>query len=290
MDSVTEKNFTVRLTVILIIVFLGLLSSTSIFAGTDLIMEKTISVSSGETLYLETDVGDVYIKTWSGSEVNVKIYGNSKAEDNMEFSIERVSGGVRVRGDKEGGFWKSWFNSINVKYEIMVPEEFNTDIKTSGGDIKIGDLRGKVLAKTSGGDIYLGGAQGIIELGTSGGDITVNNSSGDIEAKTSGGDIEITGSEGSMEAKTSGGDIRLKYDGVNKGVKLYTSGGDIDVFVGTDFSADVYLSTSGGDVECNVPNTRANTIKSHKFEGEINGGGQALNCKTSGGDITVRSI
>ncbi len=96
--------------------------------------------------------------------------------------------------------------------------------------------------------------------------------------------------DGSLEAKTSGGDIELDYRGENYGGYLSTSGGDIDIVLESDFTADVEFKTSGGDIEVDFPNASIEgKIKSSRFTGKFNGGGNDFGAKTSGGDITVRT-
>ena len=67
-----------------------------------------------------------------------------------------------------------------------------------------------------------------------------------------------------------------------------TSGGDIELSLPSNFSADVQLETLGGDIENNFPNSNITTAKRSKIIGKYNQGGNILHCKTSGGDITVR--
>jgi DUF4097 and DUF4098 domain-containing protein YvlB len=288
----------------------SLLFFTSSLLSQDLklLHDKNFDVSQGELLELEASSGDVIIDSWDNNQVDVKVYGNSKAEDKVKFTFERTSEGVYIEADKKGSSWFNWGSGIRLRFEIKVPKSFNIKSKTSGGDIKLagvsgnlilktsgGDIKmrdnaGTLVAKTSGGDITLNNHDGNSELATSGGDIKCRGAVGNLDAGTSGGDIDLNVSEGIIDAGTSGGDVRLTYNGTNQGVKLRTSGGDIRVAIPADFSAEVYLRTSGGDVDINFPNQNASKISSSKFEGKFNSGGKMLECKTSGGDIIVSSL
>ncbi|MFH1195000.1 MAG: DUF4097 family beta strand repeat-containing protein [bacterium] len=292
---------------ILILALISLILCSNAFAGgLKLLHEKRFDVNPGETLQLETATGDVIISTWAGNEVFVKVYGNRKAEEDIEFSFERTSDGVLIIAEKDGGFFSNWFSSIDMKFEIQVPANFQTDIKTSGGDISVKDLSGKMSYKTSGGDVELDNTNGELfvktsggdiglnkhngnaQIQTSGGDIKCNNTKGNLEAGTSGGGISLKAVDGMIDANTSGGDITLEYTGKNMGVDLTTSGGDIKVYLPADFKADVELKSSGGSIECDYSMSKTYKVKSNSLDAEFNGGGEKLYCRTSGGDVKVK--
>ncbi len=293
---------------ILAVTYLLLFITTVSYAGElKLIDEKTFSVGKGEKLELKTAFGDVEITSWNKNEVSVKIYGNKRAEKKLSFNIERTDYGVLVESEKNDEIrnWFNWFSGYSLKYEIKVPVEYNTFVKTaggdvtvsginggseltsSGGDITIKDTKDKFVIVTSGGDIGVESHSGQLELSTSGGDVRVTSSQGSVKAKTSGGDIVLETADGSIEAKTSGGDIKLNYNGQNKGIELATSGGDIKLRLPSDFSAGAELTTLGGDINIDFKNSRTNKMSSSKFVGELNNGGILLLCKTSGGDIIL---
>lgn len=250
--------------------------------------EKTFKVNEGELLEIQSDVGDIDIKTWYEKEVYIKIFGDDDAEEDVDFRIEKTSGGVLIDAEKESG-WNWGWNNIRLKYEIKVPENFDVDISTGGGNISLLDLNGRALLKTSGGDIYVENTMGNLDAKTSGGDLELYEIAGNINAKTSGGNIDIQSSNGFIDATTSGGNIDVFYNGVNNGIKVTTSGGNINVSVPSDFKADVYLKTSGGRVNCQLE-ARIKEAGENKFIGTLEGGGPELTCKTSGGNVTVREL
>lgn len=291
----------------LIMVGLMLLPSFLIAKNLDLIKNKTFQVNPGELLKLNTDLGDVVIKTWDKDNLSVKIYGDDDAKNKMEFSIEKNKNEVEIIGELDGVKLFRWFSNIELKYELNVPENFNTNIKTSGGDIMIIKIEGTQNLATSGGDIFVKDSEGELDAKTSGGDITIKkflgnvnlltsggdistNTIGQISAKTSGGDIKIKCKNGKVLASTSGGDIVLELKGENNGVKLATSGGDIEARIPQDFNADLELKTAGGDVRTNLKNVNVKKKTESKLIGKLNTGGKNFICKTSGGDIFVKSI
>lgn len=270
-----------------------------------IIHDKIFSISPGNSLVLDASSGDVVISSWDKNEVNVKILGNDQAKNKVEFSFKDSKDVIRVQA-KYSWALSNIFKKIQLKFEIKVPQEFNIDVTTAGGEIKIQDVKGKVNTKTSGGDISLANLNGKIdvsttggnitfretygslEMSTSGGDINGNQFSGVLKVSTTGGDISLVGKDAKIVGSTSGGDIMLDYDGINKGIELSTSGGDITIKLPKDFNASAKFSTLGGSIKSDFKGNNAVKISSTKFEADINSGGNSLLLKTSGGDIVVK--
>jgi Toastrack DUF4097 len=296
---------------IYLITLVTLLFVTGTFAASYLkvLYEKTYHISPGKELKVDASMGDVIISTWDKDAVYIKVLGNEKAEDKVDFNFDANEDRVEVSAKKEGGFF-NWFgfNGISLRFEIKVPKNFNNRIYTSGGDIKLSDVTGKTHLKTSGGDLLIKNTTGDLKASTSGGDIILDQNKGDISittsggdidarnfdgnlyASTSGGDVSLKGTNSKIHAETSGGDIDLQYWGTNKGIDLSTSGGDIHIKLPVDFSASVKLVTSGGEVSTDIGVNNVRKMSSHKLEGELNKGGSPLNATTSGGDIIVRKL
>ncbi len=287
------------------ILFLTFINVSAEKSNLKLIEKRNISVNQENVFILKSGGGDIKINTWERPEILIKIYGNSKARKSFKFHIIKDKNSIILEGKKHDSSIFNWFSNPRLMYEITLPTLFNSnlltsggdvrvsgisgesDISTSGGDIFVTDGKGNVNAKTSGGDIKISYFNGSADLATSGGDILCNRTSGDIDAKTSGGDIKIISSRGSISARTSGGDINVDYSGVNKGIELYSSGGDISVKIPLNFSALAELKTAGGEIFLNLQNTK--TIKKSKYSlvAKINSGSEPLICKTIGGDITI---
>ncbi len=273
-----------------------------------LLHDETFSTSPEMTLNLESDAGDVKISTWSESKVSIKVHANKNAAERLDFEFGPDQNGIMVKAEKKSRY-KS-LRKVNLKFDIQLPKSYHVTLSTGGGDLDIKDLKGNLDISTSGGDIYLkwiegaveastaGGdidlksCQGQIDIRTSGGDIDGDDFSGELTAKTSGGSIDLEGSDAPIDASTSGGDVSLAYSGRNFGIELKTSGGDITLELPSDFQADLDLNTSAGDIVCEfaVTATRSKKFVSDELEGDINGGGELIDCETSAGDIEIRKL
>jgi len=291
-----------------LVILTGILATTVISGKShNLLLEKSFTVSQNQTLTLSADGGDVELSTWSKSEVLIQIFGNKKVKRDYNFDFSQNTDGVKFDADQRRHNWFNFFSSMSIYYKITVPEKFNVTAKTAGGDILISALEGRMKLKSSGGDIKVVNSTGEISSHTSGGDIQILNctgntksvtSGGDINgenligdffAKTSGGDISANIKNGKVESKTSGGDITLNVDGENKGISASTSGGDISIKLAPLMKADIKLRAVGGDIDKNLENLTVEQASSSKFYGKLNGGGNLIECKTAGGDISIAS-
>lgn len=303
---IEEKRNLKGILIITVLFLLGLSFTSNLFAkDLKLIREKTLPAKSGERLYVDASGADVKVFSWDKNEVHVKIFGNEKAEDKMEFKIEDVDGGVDISAKKKDSWFFNWGGGYSVRIEVSCPYQYNPVVETSGGDIEVYGITGKFMLDTSGGDVLLKDSKGESEIETSGGDINLNNhkgfsevstSGGDIrvlkhssglKASTSGGDIDVDTENGSVSAKTSGGDINITYSGQNEGIYASTSGGDIRVTIPSTFNANVDLESTGGGIDCNFSNSKNNKVKRGELKAEFNNGGKKLICSTSGGDIEI---
>jgi hypothetical protein len=269
------------------------------------LQEKTFTIDQGKNLKLDASSGNIEITTWDKNEVYIKILGNKRAKEKVDFNFSNNESEVKLTAKTKSSFLGLGSTGVKLKIEITVPKSFNSETHTSGGNIKLDGLTGAAILKTSGGNIYVRNSSGDIKTSTSGGDIRgenitgkiklstsggniiVNNFKGDFDSFTSGGNISLTGSDAKIHSETSGGNIKLDYIGENKGIELYTSGGNIDIRLPADFNAAAKISSSGGRVSCDFKGNNAVKISSGKFEADINKGGSPLYLKTSGGNVEV---
>ena len=155
------------------------------------IEEKTFQIQPGKNLKVDASSGGVSITSWDKNEVNIKIFGNEKTKDKMEFKFKNDDDEVKVIA-KRKHWLTDWFsNGIKLRIEITVPKNFNTKVETSGGGINIQDISGNINLSTSGGGIKFKDVSGKFNVSTSGGGITGINFHGDLDASTSGGGIRL---------------------------------------------------------------------------------------------------
>lgn len=277
--------------------------------GADRRFEKKFSVSPGGTFRLSTDVGSVTVTGSSTNEVSIvaELWGNERDINDFEITADQTGSGVDVKGRNKRG--RGWFgfggSNVDIRFTISVPHDYNLDMNTSGGNVAVSTVKGSVKGGTSGGNIEIvkvegpvnmrtsGGnvraeqITGKLDMETSGGEIHVATVAGDVDVSTSGGNIRLSDVDGRVRAETSGGDVNVRLKSSNKGIYVETSGGNIELAMARNSSANIDASTSGGDVTCDLPITMSGKINESRMKGTINGGGATVHARTSGGDIRI---
>lgn len=282
-------------------------------------VEKSFQVQPGAHFTASTSGGEIRVTPSADSVIKViakeHIRAGSQAEadallEKLDLVIEQHGNDVVATAaykDGVGLHFGSW-PPVQVDFVVTVPSRTSVDLKTSGGDVAVGDLDGSVKARTSGGEIELGkiGAdidastsggsvrldegRGVVRLSTSGGNITAGHAAGPANLRTSGGDIRIDAVDNTLEAHTSGGDVRAVFTSPLKGdCSLSTSGGEVKATVGQGIGFQLDAATSGGDVNAaglTITIDRGGQGKS-TLSGAVNGGGPVLKLRSSGGDIVV---
>ncbi len=192
-------------------------------AGFESNLDKTFPAVAGGRLVVQADQGSVEVKPVESDKVQIhvlrEVQGGNKAQAdelfaNHEVTFQQDGGTVSVVAKRKRNLSlsSSWWRGqpqLEVRYEISIPKKFDVDLKTSGGDVRVGELDGAVKARTSSGAIGLKGATGKVDAGNSGGDITIAEMGGDLVAQTSSGAINVQKVGGDAQVSNSGGDIRI---------------------------------------------------------------------------------
>lgn len=302
---------------------LGLVScsiSETWAGGSEDVMTRSFDVSEGGALTMDVERASIEVNTQNGETVKVKVVLKAKTSsksraqeifDDYKMDFKHTGSDVTVEADWEGGSgFFSGGNRIRVHFMVTVPEQYDLDLKTSGGSISVSDIEGEVKAKTSGGSLKFETVKGKVLGNTSGGSIRLQGCTGDADVKTSGGSIRIGKVHGEVKANTSGGSI--KVDEVMGRINANTSGGSISAYISKQPAGDCSLRTSGGSITAKLakgikvdvdaktsggrvttdfPVTiRAGELSKHKLQARINGGGPELYLRTSGGSIRIQEI
>jgi DUF4097 and DUF4098 domain-containing protein YvlB len=316
------------------ILFTGVL-----YADIEDTINRTFDVGPGGTLTVQSDFGSITVNTHSRNTVDVEIIREvdaasekaaQKILEDLDIQFEKRNDDVTIIADykKEGSrLFDSGNRRIKMKFEILVPERYNVDLKTAGGSISVSDLEGTAIAatsggslkfgniegpvtgKTSGGSITLDGCVGDADIKTSGGSINIGDVDGDVDAHTSGGSINITHAKGTVVAKTSGGSINVQevMGSIDAGTsggsvtahisqqpesdcRLTTSGGSVNIYLASDIRANIDAKTSGGRVKTAFPVTVQGELKKNELQAELNGGGPQLYLRTSGGNVNINKL
>jgi hypothetical protein len=271
-------------------------------------IEKDLKLEPKGRFVLKSDVGSVTLTGASSSGAKVVITSDRDDLEGLYYiNFEENPGSASVTVRRKDHF--GWREHASVHFEVEVPSQTQTEIRTGGGSINLSSLRGDSELKTSGGPIDVSALSGRLDARTSGGPIHLQEVDGDARVDTSGGKIEVASLDGSLTAHTSGGPIRVDRvtgyveastsggpisvnfgRGNARGGVLETSGGPIEVQVDRSANLDIDASTSGGSVTSDLPIQVVGKISSSSLHGSLGSGGEMLRLHTSGGSIRIRAL
>ncbi len=271
-------------------------------------IEKNLKLEPKGRFVLESDVGSVTLNGTSSAGARVVITSDrDDLEARYEINFEENQGSASVRVRRKDRF--GWNEHGSVRFEVEVPSQTQTEIRTGGGSVSVSSLRGDSELKTSGGTIDVSGLSGRLDAKTSGGSIHLLEVDGDARLDTSGGKIDVASLDGSLtahtsggpirvdrvtgyvEAKTSGGPISVNFGRGNaRGGVLETSGGSIEAQLDRASNLEIDASTSGGSVSSDLPIRVVGKISTSSLHGSLGSGGETLRLHTSGGSIHIRAL
>ncbi len=290
-----------------VLLLVGIFLTIGAEAAGDRKIKKEFNTKPGKTIRFDLDTGgDIMIEGWDRDLIDVEVLLKGKDNENIEVDFDMDRSGLEISSE----FRKRRRNSCDMTIIARVPERYDIEFKTLGGDIEIDGVEGFVEGSTMGGDVDFSDLKGELAVTTMGGDVTVKDSFLDGKVKTMGGDVNIKNVEGDLKGYSMGGDIeyrnvrgrdREKDD--DSEVSITTLGGDLDLdYEGRDIKAKTFggdidvgkgervkLSTMGGDIDVKEAGRGADL---HTMGGDIRIGraGVFARAKTMGGDIEIREV
>jgi hypothetical protein len=284
------------------------LSSAPTWA-TEKSFERQFDAPPGGQLTVDTDAGSVVLVGGDSRQIVVQaqLNGSDDFIGRMDISAVQADGRVSVTGRLGHASWLDWlfdFNRSQLLYTIHVPRDYPVAIRTAGGSLEVSHLSASLQASTSGGSITLRDVRGAIDahsagghidaaqlhgsaqLRTSGGHIEVKDATGDLRARTSGGGIYLQRLDAKVEAHTSGGPVRASMLS-NRGIALSTAGGSIALLLPASAAGTIDAHTSGGGTHCTLALSATEIASSNTLRAAINGGGEPILLRTSGGSISI---
>ncbi len=236
------------------------------------LIEKKIKPSSHQKLNILSKTGGmIEVEGWEKDFIYFKVTGSGSLKDKVIF-LESIDSTANILTVKRKTSVCKYLKE-SLKIDIKVPLNFYLDINSTGGDVLITNLKGRVTGKTLGGDLSFANLDGEIDFKTYGGNILVEKVAAKGMLKTYGGDVRIINSNEYLQAETSAGkiirealeeDIHLK----NKAIQISKLEGDIDLRYAPE---GAILNTLQGDINLNY--------------GEKN-----LHAKTLYGDINIKNF
>jgi len=281
------------------------------FAFSQANLKKEFKVSEGEKLYVNMkSSGDIYLKGWDKKIVSIHFLAEGANSDEIKTEVKKTDFGVSLET-----FYK--FNGreykSNNRLTVYVPEKFDLEIKTMGGEVDISNVEGEITGRTMGGELNFENLRGKINFTTMGGGIILKNSNIDGKIKTMGGRVLFEDIIGDVEGSSMGGNVIYKnvtsrsgkstgkivtistmggsinVDEAPSGAKVKTMGGNINIKSASEF---VDAKTMGGDINIELVDgwVKATTMGGNikvKIENASNKGKKDVELVSMSGDISL---
>jgi hypothetical protein len=213
---------------------------------------EEVEVRPGGVLLIDLEPGgSIDVSAWDRDLLRVEAEFHGPDGESVVLDVGGDAGRVEVRARYREG---RRHRGIGGGVEIRLPRRFDLRLHTSGGEIRIDGLAGRIEGETMGGQLILSALCGDLDLTTRGGNIRLERSEVGGAVRTFGGNVHLEDVTGTVEASTLGGNVI--YDDVRPGggscssappgeVKISTHGGNILV-PNAPLGAD--LETMGGNI------------------------------------------
>lgn len=260
-------------------------------------IKRSFDCESGGLLKVELGMGSISVKAGGAGKIDVTVLRKAAGLTREEAQARLNSISVEFQPDGRGLTIQSWVDErhdcVGLDFVISVPQEFNVDLTTSGGDVNVDGLVGETRCGSSGGSLRIRQTARRLVARTSGGDIRIEQTAGDddqVKAPSEYSRLGISG-EPQIRAATSGGTIVTRLHTQLAGdCRLSTSGGDIIAHLNPSVSANIRARTSGGAARVLVPVKAVQRASSTSVTAVLNDGGPTISLSTSGGDIEIRGL
>ncbi|MEO8029507.1 MAG: DUF4097 family beta strand repeat-containing protein [Gemmatimonadota bacterium] len=219
--------------------------------------DTTVQVQTGSRLELNQIEGNITVKTWNRSAVQVRAPGGHDVQLRVETSGRRVT--VEAQ-ENEGG-------PYDGDLELTVPADMILNINSQSGNVTVTGTKAELDIETVEGDIEVEGGSGVITLHTTDGTIQLTGASGRIELNSVDG--EITGRDlvGEIRAESVDGAVTLE-NVTASGIDASTVDGAVVVSGTLKAGGRYHLSSHDGGVTLAIPALDA-TVSVSTFSGSF---------------------
>jgi DUF4097 and DUF4098 domain-containing protein YvlB len=238
---------------------------------------KRFSVSGKPTLRVDAGDGSVQIRTWDRKEIEARVttVGWRISPQEVRIIDRQVGDRVELELRIPHRAFSVVFGHRNIRVEIEVPRELQSDIHTGDGAITVEGLHGET------------------HLSTGDGHIEAESLDGTLEANTGDGKIRVRGRFDLLNLHTGDGSIEADVAGGSKMTSAWTvrtGDGHVTLRLPTNFSADLDVHTGDGHIQSDLPVTISGMHHDHELRGKLNAGGQLLTVRTNDGSIRLERL
>jgi hypothetical protein len=219
-------------------------------------IRQTYELSPGARVELIGVNGSVKLETsdTKTAEVYIERTGSSQeALDHRKLTVEADANSLRIRGEKEGGFFSRLFgDSAHERVTLKLPRRISLYAKGVNGSFVTSDIEGEV---------EVAGVNGRVQIASASGRATFKGINGNMLV----------------------GVKKIDQDGVT----LSGINGNIELQLAADVNADFDARGMNGRVDSDLPNVSIDKSKRGSYWGRIGNGGTGITAKGINGNIRL---
>jgi hypothetical protein len=153
--------------------------------------------------------GSLIVRGWEHDSIHVRVHLAGRDWRDTKVFLDRTPAGPRLRSTLGGS---ALDKSTSHEFELWVPRYSDIELQSSGGNVAIVDVNGRLRGETRGGSLTLDRVFGSADLSTRGGPIQVSDSHLDGRVTTRGGVVRA-------DRVTGGVRIRVENESFDDKVK-----------------------------------------------------------------------
>jgi DUF4097 and DUF4098 domain-containing protein YvlB len=144
--------------------------------------------------------GSVKITGGTDNVVRIRVTDAGRACGDCGVTLEQGSGGLQVRSTRVA-------SAGSLQFEIEVPEHFDVQLASAGGEVRIEGVDGEIKGKTEAGALELRRLSGIVDLETKRGDVSLRESYASGRVHTTDGRVLLEDVGGTVAGSTASGKL-----------------------------------------------------------------------------------
>ncbi len=233
---------------------------------------KTYKITGPPELRLEANEANITVTPWDRSEIQADVETTGWKISDADVKVLENHAGNVLELQVETPQLRFEFSRRSVKVAIQVPRETGCEIRAGFGNIAIEGVKGRIVLSSSHGSINATDLDGKLEANTGEGKVRAGGRLNLLTIRSGFGAIDVDAAAGSRMFS----EWRVSSDD-----------GEIVLHLPPAFAADLDARTEAGKVKVDLPFKVTGDADASTLQGKINGGGEALVLRTSGGNIKV---
>jgi hypothetical protein len=165
------------------------------------LLDTAVAAPIAKRLSLDLKSGGT-VKITGGTDkvVRIRVTDGGKPCGDCGVTLEQSSTGLQLRSTRATSAGK-------LQFEIEVPEHFDLQLASAGGEVSIEGVDGEITGQTDGGALELRRLSGVVDLQTKRGNVTLRESYASGRVHTTDGRVLLEDVGGTVAGSTASGKL-----------------------------------------------------------------------------------